>query len=347
VRVVLASDSWGGTLSAGQACAALAQGWRRVAPADELLARPMSDGGPGFIQVLARPGDAVLPVVVSDPLGRGVPATVLLRDGVAYVESAQACGLHLLAVAERDGRGSTAGVALLLRAALGTGAGEVVVGLGGSGTNDGGRGAYEALGAGTPTDQPGGWPAGVRLTVASDVAAPLLGHSGAVEVFGPQKGVTDVAEAEARMAAWADELERRCGRRVRDTDGAGAAGGLGAALLALGGVRVPGVGLVVDLVGLPAALEGADLVITGEGRYDHTSLRAKVPMGVARTAQAAGVPVVVVAGEVDVADRETRAAGVDEVHSTAELAGSGEQSRGRPAFWLAVLGERLARRWSR
>ena len=344
VRVVIAPDSFGGTLSAAQAAAALAEGWLEGAPHDVVEQVPLSDGGPGFVDVLAtaHPDAALIPVTVSDPLGRPVPATFLLTsDGTAYVESAQACGLHLLAAAERDPeRTTTVGVGELLTAALAAGARTVVVGLGGSATNDGGRGAWEQLG--------GTWPEGVALVAASDVNAPLLGHHGATAVFGPQKGASreGLVRLEDRMEAWADELEATSGRSVRGRDGAGAAGGLGAALLALGGTREPGIQLILDAVGLPARLEGAGAVVTGEGRYDAVSLRSKVPNGVARTAQAAGVPCLVLAGIAEVGMREARAAGIDAVHSAAELAGSPEESQRRPDHWLRLLAAGVARQWS-
>ena len=342
--MVIAPDSYGGTLSAAEAAAALADGWRAGAPHDVVDEVPLSDGGPGFVDVLAsaHPSALLTPVTVSDPLGRPVLATFLMAsDGTAYVESAQACGLHLLSEDERDPeRTTTTGVGELLAAALGAGARTVVVGLGGSATNDGGRGAWEQLG--------GAWPPDVALVAASDVNAPLLGHHGATAVFGPQKGASREAlvRLERQMEAWADELEQASGRSVRSRDGAGAAGGLGAALLALGGVREPGIQLVLDAVGLAARLEGAGAVVTGEGRYDAVSLRSKVPNGVARTAQAAGVPCLVLAGVVEVGEREARAAGVDAVHSAAALAGSPEESRRDPDRWLRELATRVARQWS-
>jgi glycerate kinase len=188
----------------------------------------------------------------------------------------------------------------------------------------------------------------VSLVVATDVDAPLLGGHGATEVFAAQKGASREAmvRLERRMSGWADEVEATSGRRVRDRPGAGAAGGLGAALLALGGVRELGIALVLDAVGLADRLDGAGLAVTGEGSYDAQSLRGKVVGGVARTAQAAGVPCLVLAGVADVGEREARAHGVDAVHTTAALAGSAEQARAKPAFWLVELATRVARQWS-
>jgi glycerate 2-kinase len=211
VRVVLALDGFGDTLSAAQAAAAVAEGWRSAAPGDELRQVPLSDGGPGFVEVLAaaRPGASVRIRLVEDPLARPVEAAFLLDGGTAWVESAAACGLHLLSVAERDPRRTTTyGVGQLVRAALDDGARRVVIGLGGSATNDGGAGLLAALGLqGLDVDgarlPPGGAAlagcarlageldprlAGVELVAATDVDAPLLGLHGASNVFGPQKG---------------------------------------------------------------------------------------------------------------------------------------------------------------
>ncbi len=340
VRVLLAPDAFAGTLTAPEAADALAAGWSRAAPGDALTAVPLSDGGPGFLEVLTRARSAatLVPATVADPLGRPVPAAVLLDGADAYVESAEACGLHLLAAGERDPeRTSTRGVGELLAAAVATGATRVVVGLGGSATHDGGRGAVEALGR--------AWPAAVELVVASDVDVPLADAA----FFAAQKGATpeQLPRLAARLDAWADELEVATGRRVRRRDGAGAAGGLGFGLLALGGHRAPGIGVVADAVGLRACIAAVDLVITGEGRYDATSLRGKVCGGVARLAQEAGVPCLVLAGGIEVGVREARAAGVDEMRSAAELAGSPEAAQRRPAHWLAELAARAATRWSR
>jgi len=345
VLVVIAPDSFGGSLSASQVATALGEGWRRGAPHDTVELVPLSDGGPGFVDVLAAalPSGELLPTTVEDPYGRPVPAAVLLDGTTAYVESAQACGLHLMAPEERDPeRASTRGVGQLLRVALDAGAGRVVVGLGGSGTNDAGLGALETL---------GDWPPSVELVAASDVDAPLTGASGATAVFGPQKlapgaGSAVLDRLERRMVAAAEVLRERAGRPVAGLDGAGAAGGLGAALLALGATRVPGIALVMEAVGLRDRLAGAGVVVTGEGCYDATSLRGKVPNGVARWAQAEGVPCVVVAGVSAVGVREARAHAVDEVHTTSEAAGGEAGSLAEPARWLAVVAERLARQWS-
>jgi len=372
MRVVVCPDKFAGTLSAVAAARALAEGWRAGAPGDTVIARPLADGGPGFLTVLeAATGGRRVPVPTVDPLGRPVAGWALVTDAAAYLESAQACGLHLLAAPERDPKRTTSyGLGLLLAAAAATGVREIVVGLGGSATNDGGAGMLAALGA-EPVDAaghalpPGGAAlravAGLRgasklpqvtLVAATDVDNPLLGPHGASAVFGPQKGATaeDVALLEAGLARFAAVLERElpaCPEGLADLPGGGAAGGLGAALLALGGHCESGIALVRDLTGLDAALDSADLVITGEGSFDSQSLRGKVVAGVAAAARERGLPCLVVAGRVAVAPSEARAAGVSGAWSLVDhFGGDVEQAMTRPAAGLRELGARLAARWA-
>lgn len=335
MRVVLAPDCFGGTLSAAAAVAALTDGWRSVGPSDELVEVPLSDGGPGFLDCL--PGTRVT-VLVEDPLGRPVLASYLLDGATAWVESAQAAGLHLLAPEERDpGAASTYGVGQLVAAAVAAGATRVVVGLGGSATNEGGAGLLAALG---PVA------VGVELVAATDVTSPLLGPDGATRVFGPQKGAPpdQLDELEATLERWADLVEGEVGVRVRDLPGAGAAGGLGFALLALGATRVSGADLVAEAVGLAVAVASADLVVTGEGRLDGSSLRGKVVSVVARVAADAGVPCVAVAGEVLLGRREAGAVGLAETVSLVDEVGR-ERALGDAAGALAHCAAGLARRW--
>ncbi len=291
MRVLIAPDGFTGTLTAGQAAAALADGWARQAPADELDLCPLSDGGPGFVDTLHErlggPGAHLEAVTVSGPLGDPVPATVLVVDGevgrTAYVETAQACGLHLVPAEHRDPtRTTTWGVGELLDAALSTGASRIVAGLGGSATNDGGAGMLAALGAGPaallsrgggaladlPSDalprltEVRARFAGVRLVAASDVDVPLLGFHGASAGFAAQKGATpeQAQSLEAALGRYAQVAQESLGvlaggdllaagsapRRLPSTPGAGAAGGLGFGLLLLGAERVPGASAVLD-----------------------------------------------------------------------------------------------------
>lgn len=372
MRVLICPDKFAGSISAVDAAAAVADGWRSVAHADELTCRPLADGGPGFLDVLsAALGGQHVPVHTTDPLGRPVSGQLLVVGGTAYVESAQACGLHLVAAAEQDPKVTTSyGLGVLLAAAAETGAREIVVGLGGSAVNDAGAGMFAALGA-APLDEAGyalpyggaaliaagslgGGPPPLRtacLVAATDVDNPLLGPHGASAVFGPQKGATeaDVALLDAALTRFTQVLERelpQCPAGLGSRPGGGAAGGLGAALLALGGQVVSGIELVRQLTGLDAAIARADLVITGEGSFDAQSLRGKVVAGVAGVAQQQGVPCVVVAGRVTAAPHEAAAAGVSESLALVDHFGNQQQAMARPAEGLRALGAKLARRWS-
>ncbi|WP_344319808.1 glycerate kinase [Actinocatenispora thailandica] len=370
MRVLICPDKFAGTLTAPEAAAAIEAGWRSVGPDDTVLVRPLADGGPGFLDVLAAalPGRRV-PVRVTDPLGRPTDGELLLVGDTAYVESAQACGLHLLAADERDPNRTTSyGLGLLLAAAAETGARTAVVGLGGSATNDGGAGMLAALGA-APVDDAGrvlpyggaallaaaglsGTPRlrGMALVAATDVDNPLTGLSGASAVFGPQKGAdrADVLRLDDALGRYAAVLVADlpgCPPDVAVLPGAGAAGGLGAALYALGATRTSGAGLVRSLVDLDAALDDCDLVITGEGSFDFQSLRGKLPAMVAAAAAERGVPCLVLAGRVDVGRREAAAAGIEAAYSVVDEVGSVEAAMAAPAAGLTALAARTARRW--
>jgi glycerate kinase len=382
VRVLIAPDCFTGTLTAQQAAEAIAAGWRRAAGRDDLQLCPLSDGGPGFVPVLhAALGGRLLTCRVPGPLGEPVTATALLvpgPDGVptGYLESAQACGLHLVPPDRRDpGLTTTAGVGVLLAELAGAGARRIVVGLGGSATNDAGAGLLAALaaddlpepvrgrlrggGAGlrgiTAADLTG--LAGVRdrwsavdLVLASDVDVPLLGLQGASAGFARQKGATaeqaqDLERALGDFAAAAlQELDGD--RRTTSRPGAGAAGGLGFGLMLLGAARVPGSDAVLDAVGFTDLVRGCDLVITGEGSFDWQSLRGKVIAGVARRGLEAGTPVVVVAGQVEVGRREALAAGVESAYPVARTPAELRAALADPAGTLAARAERVARTWS-
>ena len=370
VRVLICPDKFAGTLSASEVAAAVAEGWHSTAPGDETVLRPLSDGGPGFVEVLGTAlGGRLLPVDTVDPLGRPARGEVLLAGTTAYVESAQACGLHLLTPEERNVNTATSyGLGLLLAAAVEAGATEVVVGLGGSAVNDAGAGMLAALGA-APVDA-GGYalPYGaaplitatalggepqlrqVRIVAATDVDNPLVGLHGASNVYGPQKGATreDVLRLDAALDSFAGVLEQAFGvPDLRTLPGGGAAGGIGAALLALGGRVVSGIGLVTGLIGLEAQLDAADLVITGEGSFDHQSLRGKVAAGIAGGARDRGLPCVVIAGRNETGYREAASAGVTETYALVEHFGSVGLALAEPARGLREVAARLARQWSR
>ena len=367
MRVLIAPDCFGGTLSAVQAAEAVERGWRRGASRDELTLRPLADGGPGFVDVLhSALGGTVHRIRVTGPTGEPVSACWLEHETTGYVEAAQACGLHLVPSELREATTATSrGVGELLAAVRDTGLRTAVVGLGGSASSDGGAGALAALGvvAVDSTGQPlppGGAALvrcarlegramvdGLRLVAAADVTNPLLGRHGAAEVFGPQKGAEpqQVDELEAALARWADVLEQATGRAVRELPSAGAAGGLGAALLGLGAERVSGVQLVAERTGLDSALDTAELVVTGEGSFDWQSLRGKLVTALAEGAARRGLPCVVLAGQVSVGRREAAAAGICAAYAAAELAGSVQAALADPAGTLEAVAEHAARQW--
>jgi glycerate kinase len=296
---------------------AVARGWRRARPDDRVDLAPLADGGEGTLDAIAAAGGwQWQSTEVADPLRRPVSARWLLSaDGrTAFLEMAEASGLWRVAPEARDPVAATSlGTGQLIAAAAAHGVGRIILGIGGSATTDGGRGLVAALGARGVDDEDGPVDLSslsaalgrVRLEVASDVSNPLLGPQGAAAIYGPQKGATPelVRALDAAQAVWADRLEPAAGRRERDTPGAGAAGGVGFALLALQGrfasfALRPGVGLVMDATGFEEKLAGANLVITGEGRIDESTAFGKTALGVARRAQDAGVPCVALGGGV-------------------------------------------------
>jgi glycerate kinase len=348
VRVLIAPDCFGGTLTAREAADAIATGWREAKPDDVVTERPLADGGPGFVDVLHAAMSAteaaadIRCVSVTGPLGKPVEARwlSLYTDGrrVAYIESAEACGLHLIPAelrAESCETATTRGVGELIAAAAGDND-VITVGLGGSGTTDGGAGMLAAL------SEAGVDLAAVSLVAASDVENPLLGPHGAARTFGPQKGASPeaVERLEAKLAAM-DVL-----KPVSDVPGAGAAGGLGAALLSLGATVTSGAGLVRELTGLDAALDDADVVITGEGSFDWQSLRGKLITAVAGGAAERGVPCIAIAGQVTVGRREMGAAGVQEAYSVSDHVGSVQKSIADARKSLIATAEHVARQWS-
>ncbi|MCF8589335.1 glycerate kinase family protein [Gordonia liuliyuniae] len=341
--VVVAPDEYGGTLTATEAAAAIVDGWSSVRRDDRFDVLPQSDGGPGLVAVLAAAGAvAVHTARVSGPLGGPVIAQYgIALDGTAYVEAAQACGLAILGrqpSPETALAATTTGVGELLRIVIADGARRIVVGLGGSATTDGGRGALEVLGGPASAAE---LLRRVELVVASDVDNPLLGRHGAAQVFGPQKGAdaATVAVLGARLAAWADDLAR-AGRDVRDSPGAGAAGGLGAALLAVGGRRRAGTDVVADATDRRRRLAAADLVITGEGRFDAQTAHGKVVAALA--ADARPTPVLVLAGQVS---GQVEIDGVTGVWSVVEHVGSLDCAMNDPGPSLASLAARVAAEW--
>ena len=368
MRVLVSPDCFTGTLTSVEAATAIRDGWLEVHPTDEVVIAPLSDGGPGFVGGLhAVLGGELVTAIVTGPLGEKTPAQFLLKESEAWIESAQACGLHLVDTEKRDPRfTSTYGVGELIAEAIERGAKTITVGLGGSGTNDAGAGMLAALGATSDGDLNSGGAAlkalskvdlssalekisGIELIVASDVDNPLLGLRGATAVFGPQKGADDFAVMELEGAL--ENFSSLCGRRSDGKDpavalGAGAAGGLGYGLILLGGTRVAGIETVLEIVNLDDEINKADLVITGEGCLDDQSLHGKVIAGVASHAAALGKPCVALAGEVRLGKRECATAGIDSAYSMSEFAGR-ERSMAKPAEVLAEVSARMSQTWGR
>jgi glycerate kinase len=379
VKVLVAPDKFAGTLSALEAATAIAEGWGRTAPGDEFVILPLADGGPGFLDALSSAlGGRRVPLEVTGPLGLPVAASILVVGSTAYVESAEACGLHLVPADLRDPvRTTTYGVGELVAAAVAEGVDRVVVGLGGSATNDAGIGLLAALGA-TAEGAEGldvtallsegasalrsvvsvdlaparAAVAGVRIEMASDVDNPLLGLRGAANGFARQKGADDGAVME--LEGTLEHLVAVVGRRPDGKDpavalGAGAAGGLGYALLHLDAERLPGIETVLRTVGFDALAGEADVVVTGEGSFDWQSLRGKVVSGVAEAALGQGRACVVLAGRVEVGRREYAATGVSGAFAVVDdLRDRGlpeSDALVRPAEHLAALAGRAARTW--
>jgi glycerate kinase len=362
LTVVFAPDSFKGSLSSVDVALALARGWARARPDDILVHAPLADGGEGTLAAIALAGGwQRLETRAHDPIGRAVIAAWLRSDdgGSGVVELAEASGLSRLGRDERDPiRATTVGTGEVFRAALDAGVRELVLGIGGSATTDGGSGILRALGATAdrdaagPVDLAGLDPrlAETGLRIACDVTNPLLGPRGAAATYGPQKGATpeQVAELDRRLAGWADRLEAATGRRERDTPGAGAAGGVGFGLLCLRDrfrslELAPGVDLVAEETGLDRKLGGADIVVTGEGRIDAQTAFGKTALGVARQARAAGVRCIAVGGGVEPEGVQALAAVGAEVVPVHPGPIEVEAAMAAGAAPLIECGERLAR----
>ena len=324
MKIVIAPDSFKDSLSAQGVADAIALGLAQVWPDAQLIKCPMADGGEGTVEsILAACEGELRRTLVRGPLGAMVDAAWgwLPQSHTAIIEMAEASGLQLVPVAQRDACiSSTFGTGQLIRAALDAGAQRVILAIGGSATNDGGAGAMQALGVKLldvqgQTLSPGGLAlaqlarvdlsdidprlARVRFDIAADVNNPLCGPHGASAIFGPQKGASpvQVEQLDQALGHFADHCAAALRNDVRDEPGSGAAGGLGFAAKAfLGAQFKAGVEVVGELVGLAEAVAGADLVITGEGRFDAQTLRGKTPFGVARVARQHAVPVIVIAG---------------------------------------------------
>ncbi|WP_395490086.1 glycerate kinase [Cedecea davisae] len=324
MKIVIAPDSFKESLSAMQVAAAIEQGFREIYPHADYVKLPMADGGEGTVESMVAATDGkVIPVTVTGPLGQPVEAFFGLTgaEDMAIIEMAAASGLHLVPVAQRNPLlTGTFGTGELILAALEYGVSKIIIGIGGSATNDGGAGMMQALGAKLLDAKGQQLSAGgaalaelssldlslldprllqTEILVACDVDNPLCGEKGASAVFGPQKGATPemVSQLDASLRHYGEQIERLGGKPVIDVAGAGAAGGMGASLFALLNARLrPGVEIVTEALKLAEAIEGADLVITGEGRIDSQTIHGKTPAGVARVAKRFDVPVIALAG---------------------------------------------------
>ncbi|MEX0926412.1 MAG: glycerate kinase [Dehalococcoidia bacterium] len=342
-KIVIAPQGFKGSLTAMQIAQAIASGVKRVLPETETILVPMADGGDGTLQSLVdSSGGQIMKTTVTDPLGRPVEAEWgALGDGVtAVVEMARSSGLALLGLDELDPlHATTYGVGELFKAALDSGHRRFIVGIGGSATNDGGAGMAQALGArlldADGEELPRGGAALASLdkidvsgmdprlsetevAVACDVNNPLCGPTGASVIFGPQKGATPelVHQLDVALARYAEVLHRDLGADVADIPGAGAAGGLGAGLMAFMNAELKaGVDIVLEAVALDKHLENADLVITGEGQFDKSTVFNKTPVGVARVAKARSIPVIGFAGSLGEGFAAVHEHGIDAVFS--------------------------------
>jgi glycerate 2-kinase len=373
MRVLVAPDKFRGTLTAAQAAAAIERGWLRTRADDRLTAVPMADGGEGTLDALvaALNGD-VMSAPVSGPLGDTVTAeygVVRAPDGLlAVIEMARASGLALVSQSRRDPlHASTRGTGELIRHAIERHDPEtVLVCIGGSATTDGGAGMAQALGArlldarGEQISRGGAGlleletvdlgelsrlVRGVRFVVASDVDNPLTGPSGAAAVYGPQKGASpeQVVLLDRALGHFAAVLNRDLGVDLRMVPGAGAAGGLGAGLMAFCGAGLrPGVEVVMQAVGFPERAADADLVLTGEGKLDASSLHGKTVAGVVRAAREAEVPVAVLAGRADISPQDFRVASLVDRFGVQRAMGDTRRALETLAQELAGRAEELA-----
>ena len=367
-RVLVAPDKFKGSLTATEVAGAVARGLTAGRPDVEVDRLPVADGGDGTLAAALAAGYEAVPVTATGPTGEPVETAYARLGDVAVVEMADVSGLARLPGGRRQPLTATSrGTGELVAAALAAGARRVVLGIGGSATTDGGAGLLQALGAdlldadGAPVG-PGGAAlerlarvdvggvaaalGGAEVVVACDVDNPLTGPTGAAAVYGPQKGAgpDDVVLLDRCLARLADAVADATGRDLRDEPGAGAAGGVGFAALAVLGAQLrPGIDLLLDLLGFDRLVAGADLVVVGEGSLDGQSLRGKAPVGVARRARAAGVgSVVAVCGRRDLDDAALQQAGIDAAHALTDLEPDPDRCMNEASPLLERLAQRIA-----
>ncbi|WP_241998128.1 MULTISPECIES: glycerate kinase [Kribbella] len=365
--MVVASDKFKGTLSSDEVAVAVGIGVRRVRPEASVDSVPVADGGDGTLAAAVASGFELVPVTASGPTGEPVRSGFVRRGEVAVVELADVSGLIRLPGARPAPMTATSrGTGELVAAAIDSGCRRVILGIGGSACTDGGAGLIRALGGrlldGNGADLAEGGAAltaaasldltalherlaGVEIVVACDVDNPLTGSDGAAATYGGQKGAspTQIEQLDAALTHWADIVARETARDLRDTAGAGAAGGVGFAALALLGAELrPGIDLMLDLAGFYQQLTGVDLVITGEGALDEQTLHGKAAAGVAAAAGAAGIPVVAVCGTNRLDPGQLRAAGIAAAYALTDLEPDVRRCIADPAPLLRGLGERIA-----
>ena len=378
MHVLLAPDKFKGSLRASEVAAAVAAGIREAAPGVQTVAVPVADGGDGTLDAAISAGYRLVPVQVTGPTGDPVDTGYAVRNGVAVVELADACGLNRLPAGQLAPLTATStGFGQVVGAAVDAGCHRVILGVGGSASTDGGAGMLTALGARlldtAGVDLPAGGGALERLdrvdltglhpsvartefVLASDVDNPLLGPTGAAAVYGPQKGATpdDVTRLDGALRQWSTRLASAMslavgpsGHPAADIAGAGAAGGVGfAAIAVLHAEARPGIDLMLELTGFYGQLPEARLVITGEGSLDKQTLHGKAPAGVAAAARHAGVPVIAVAGRNLLSPGELRDAGVSAVYALLDVEPDPAVCMADAAHLLQTLGARIARDWS-
>jgi glycerate 2-kinase len=380
IRVLVAPDKFKGSLTAAEVAACLARGLRSAGPRLDVREIPVADGGDGTVDACVAAGYTRRTAQVAGPTGEQVEAAYALRGDTAVLELAEASGLRRLPGAAPDPLGAhTRGVGDLIKAALDDGAATIILGLGGSASTDGGAGMLRALGArflderGEEIPDGGGALgalrsadlsgldprcAGAAFLVATDVDNPLLGAQGAAAVYGPQKGATeaDVVVLERGLQQFGRVLSgdgttagtagARAARAAQAAElpGAGAAGGVGyAALAVLGAQRRPGIDMVLTAIGFAGALDGVQVVITGEGRLDAQTLRGKAPAGVAEAARARGIRVLAVCGRVELTARQAAAAGFARTYALTDIEPDPVRAMRDAAGLLVGVGERIGR----
>ncbi|MCW2517132.1 MAG: glycerate kinase [Mycobacterium sp.] len=367
-HVVIAPDKFKGSLTAGQAAAAMARGVARADPTLRTVQCPVADGGDGTLETVIAAGFERVPVYAIGPTGQLLLTAYARKGDTAVIEMAEICGLQRLPGAVPAPMAATShGLGAVVAQALDQGCRDVVIGVGGSASTDGGAGFLTALGAVALDDRgarlgPGGQAIGTcahldltglrpeigdaSFTIAADVDNPLYGPFGAANVYGPQKGASpeQVTQLDGALRSWADVVDRATHTDAREAPGAGAAGGIGFAALAVLGAHLrPGIDLIIDLIGLDEHLAGARAAITGEGSLDQQSLRGKAAVGVSRRAGAFEVPTYAVAGVSSLSAAEARGAGLAGVHTLTDVEPDRRRCVEQAADLLVVATERMVR----